>query len=186
MLQGLSRTTLASEAGLHSGILRRYEEPGCDAPAKPGPETWLALNAALGYEVPSPMDLVIWLMVGESAKADRATKSALDELRPSIEDIQDYLERNNHDVTIYRAAPQAPPAYHNPLEDATPEEKIDWFKAELAKLRLVINNLPSHKKADQSFYLHALSDLKLAQAVLLTQDEWFAAQTSSTKLLEHS
>ena len=49
---GLSREKLAELSGLHKVMPRRYEEPDCGEAARPKHENWLALNRALGYEVP--------------------------------------------------------------------------------------------------------------------------------------
>lgn len=52
-LRGMSRAELARAADIHEVMPRRYEEPLCAEFAKPRPETtWLALNRALGYEIP--------------------------------------------------------------------------------------------------------------------------------------
>lgn len=49
---GLSRAALARKSGKHEVMIRRYEEPEVREFAKPRADTWLALNIALGYEVP--------------------------------------------------------------------------------------------------------------------------------------
>ena len=51
---GLSRSALARAANIHVVMPRRYEEPDCGEFARPRADsTWLALNKALGYEVPA-------------------------------------------------------------------------------------------------------------------------------------
>lgn len=56
-LRGMSRAELARAAGIHEVMPRRYEEPDCAEFAKPRPETtWLALNRALGYEIPDDLE----------------------------------------------------------------------------------------------------------------------------------
>ena len=55
-LRGLSRAALARAANIHEVMPRRYEEPECGEFARPRPETtWLALNRALGYEIPADL-----------------------------------------------------------------------------------------------------------------------------------
>lgn len=55
-LRGMSRTALAHAANIHQVMPRRYEEPDCGEFARPRPETtWLALNRALGYEIPDDL-----------------------------------------------------------------------------------------------------------------------------------
>lgn len=50
---GMSRSALAREAKIHVVMPRRYEEPDCGEFARPRVETtWLALNKALGYDIP--------------------------------------------------------------------------------------------------------------------------------------
>lgn len=56
-LLGMSRAALARAAGIHGVMPRRYEEPDCGEFARPRPETtWLALNRALGYDVPTDLE----------------------------------------------------------------------------------------------------------------------------------
>ena len=56
-LLGMSRAALARAAGIHGVMPRRYEEPDCGEFARPRPETtWLALNRALGYEIPTDLE----------------------------------------------------------------------------------------------------------------------------------
>lgn len=53
----MSRAALARAAGIHGVMPRRYEEPDCGEFARPRPETtWLALNRALGYEIPTDLE----------------------------------------------------------------------------------------------------------------------------------
>lgn len=55
-LKGMSRADLARAAGIHEVMPRRYEEPECGEFARPRPETtWLALNRALGYDIPEDL-----------------------------------------------------------------------------------------------------------------------------------
>lgn len=49
---GLSRSALARAANIHGVMPRRYEEPDCREFAKPRADTWIALNKALGYDIP--------------------------------------------------------------------------------------------------------------------------------------
>lgn len=52
-MRGMSRAELAEAAGIHKVMIRRYEEPDCAEFTRPRPEsTWLALNRALGFEIP--------------------------------------------------------------------------------------------------------------------------------------
>lgn len=52
-LLGLSRSALARAANIHGVMPRRYEEPDCREFARPRADsTWIALNKALGYDVP--------------------------------------------------------------------------------------------------------------------------------------
>ena len=56
-LRGMSRAALARAANIHEVMPRRYEEPDCGEFARPRPETtWLALNRALGYEIPDDLE----------------------------------------------------------------------------------------------------------------------------------
>lgn len=56
-LLGMSRAALARAANIHGVMPRRYEEPDCGEFARPRPETtWLALNRALGYEIPTDLE----------------------------------------------------------------------------------------------------------------------------------
>jgi transcriptional regulator with XRE-family HTH domain len=56
-LRGMSRAALARAANIHGVMPRRYEEPDCGEFAHPRPETtWLALNRALGYEIPEDLE----------------------------------------------------------------------------------------------------------------------------------
>lgn len=51
---GMSRSALAREAKIHVVMPRRYEEPECGEFARPRVDTtWLALNKALGYDIPA-------------------------------------------------------------------------------------------------------------------------------------
>lgn len=53
----MSRAALARAANIHEVMPRRYEEPDCGEFARPRPETtWLALNRALGYEIPDDLE----------------------------------------------------------------------------------------------------------------------------------
>lgn len=53
----MSRAALARAANIHEVMPRRYEEPDCGEFARPRPETtWLALNRALGYEIPGDLE----------------------------------------------------------------------------------------------------------------------------------
>lgn len=55
---GLSRSALARAAGIHVVMPRRYEEPDCREFAQPRTDTtWLALNRALGYDVPDEVSV---------------------------------------------------------------------------------------------------------------------------------
>jgi transcriptional regulator with XRE-family HTH domain len=59
-LRGLSRAQLARAAGIHEVMPRRYEEPDCGEFTRPRPDsTWLALNRALGFEIPTDIDSLI-------------------------------------------------------------------------------------------------------------------------------
>lgn len=56
-LRGMSRADLARAANIHEVMPRRYEEPDCGEFARPRPEsTWLALNRALGYDIPTDIN----------------------------------------------------------------------------------------------------------------------------------
>lgn len=56
-LRGMSRADLARAAEIHEVMPRRYEEPDCGAFVRPRPHsTWLALNRALGYDIPENID----------------------------------------------------------------------------------------------------------------------------------
>lgn len=56
-LRGMSRAALARAANIHEVMPRRYEEPDCGTFARPRPETtWLALNRALGYDIPVDLE----------------------------------------------------------------------------------------------------------------------------------
>ncbi len=56
-LRGMSRSALARAANIHVVMPRRYEEPDCGEFARPRAEsTWIALNKALGYDVPDDID----------------------------------------------------------------------------------------------------------------------------------
>jgi len=53
---GMSRSALAREANIHVVMPRRYEEPDCGEFARPRVDTtWIALNKALGYEIPAEL-----------------------------------------------------------------------------------------------------------------------------------
>lgn len=59
-LRGMSRSALARAAGIHEVMPRRYEEPDCGEFTRPRPDsTWLALNRALGFEIPTDIDAFI-------------------------------------------------------------------------------------------------------------------------------
>lgn len=59
-LRGMSRAALARAANIHEVMPRRYEEPDCGEFARPRPDsTWLALNRALGFEIPTDIDTKI-------------------------------------------------------------------------------------------------------------------------------
>lgn len=59
-LRGMSRADLAAAAGVHKVMIRRYEEPDCGEFTRPRPDsTWLALNRALGYEIPEDIQQFI-------------------------------------------------------------------------------------------------------------------------------
>jgi transcriptional regulator with XRE-family HTH domain len=59
-MRGMSREDLANAAGIHKVMPRRYEEPESRDFARPRPEsTWLALNRALGFEIPTDIDSFI-------------------------------------------------------------------------------------------------------------------------------
>lgn len=59
-LRGMSRAALARAAGIHEVMPRRYEEPDCGEFTRPRPDsTWLALNRALGFEIPTDIDTKI-------------------------------------------------------------------------------------------------------------------------------
>lgn len=56
-LRGMSRSALARAANIHVVMPRRYEEPDCGEFARPRADsTWIALNKALGYDVPDDID----------------------------------------------------------------------------------------------------------------------------------
>jgi hypothetical protein len=53
----MSRSALARAANIHVVMPRRYEEPDCGEFARPRADsTWIALNKALGYDVPDDID----------------------------------------------------------------------------------------------------------------------------------
>lgn len=59
-MRGMSREDLAKAAGIHKVMPRRYEEPESRDFARPRPEsTWLALNKALGFEIPTDIESFI-------------------------------------------------------------------------------------------------------------------------------
>jgi transcriptional regulator with XRE-family HTH domain len=75
---GMSRSALARKAKIHVVMPRRYEEPDCGEFARPRVDTtWLALNKALGYDVP---DEILGSLVQEpltpSAEGDNSTANA--------------------------------------------------------------------------------------------------------------
>ena len=75
---GMSRSALAREAKIHVVMPRRYEEPDCGEFARPRVDTtWLALNKALGYDIPAD---VLGSLVNEpltpSANEDAITTKA--------------------------------------------------------------------------------------------------------------
>lgn len=75
-LCGMSRAALARAAGIHMVMPRRYEEPECGEFARPRADsTWLALNKALGYELPGDIDELLALEV-QAQDADGAKPSA--------------------------------------------------------------------------------------------------------------
>jgi transcriptional regulator with XRE-family HTH domain len=54
---GMTRAALAKAANIHGVMPRRYEEPNCGEFARPRAETtWLSLNRALGYEIPTDLE----------------------------------------------------------------------------------------------------------------------------------
>jgi len=68
-LRGMSRAALARAAGIHEVMPRRYEEPDCGEFTRPRPDsTWLALNRALGFEIPT--DIVTKIAQLESVYAN--------------------------------------------------------------------------------------------------------------------
>jgi len=75
---GMSRSALARAAKIHVVMPRRYEEPDCGEFARPRVDTtWLALNKALGYDIP---DDILGSLVQEpltpSADGDAITAKA--------------------------------------------------------------------------------------------------------------
>lgn len=59
-LCGLSRAQLARAANIHEVMPRRYEEPECGEFTRPRPDsTWLSLNRALGFEIPTDIETLI-------------------------------------------------------------------------------------------------------------------------------
>ena len=59
-MRGMSREDLAKAAGIHKVMPRRYEEPESRDFARPRPgSTWLALNKALGFEIPTDIESFI-------------------------------------------------------------------------------------------------------------------------------
>lgn len=57
---GLSRSALARAANIHGVMPRRYEEPGCRDFTRPRADsTWIALNMALGYDVPDEIQAAL-------------------------------------------------------------------------------------------------------------------------------
>lgn len=81
-LLGMSRAALAKAAGIHGVMPRRYEEPDCGEFARPRPETtWLALNRALGYEIPTELerDFANVVEMQEKGQSGSAPTAAPDE-----------------------------------------------------------------------------------------------------------
>ncbi|MDO8416265.1 MAG: helix-turn-helix transcriptional regulator [Agitococcus sp.] len=168
MLRGMSSAELAFEANIHSSMPRRYEDPNCNAPAKPSPEVWFALNKVLGYAVPTDINLDTWLMVGATPPPETKARTALEELNPSIEDILDFLERKNYEVSIYALPPKTPPpSDYIQFAHASPSAKELWFDTEIAKLRARMQNSSTTVYA---FYSHSLKELKVAQKKYLAKN----------------
>ncbi len=127
-MRGMSRAELAEAAGIHKVMIRRYEEPDCAEFTRPRPEsTWLALNRALGFEIPDdvhdfiaqiedvyekgllgsgpldPHEGLGWddgadISSDESLEQDRAEGLLLRDA--SLEDIVEWLHRRNIEPTF--------------------------------------------------------------------------------------
>lgn len=124
-LRGMSRAALARAANIHEVMPRRYEEPECGEFARPRPETtWLALNRALGYEIPDDL-----------AKDFSALHAVRQEggllFSSSIPDPEDHLYEINHEPAA--------------LGLATPESGKSSFKLLLSEASLedVVRHLHS-------------------------------------------
>lgn len=75
---GMSRSALAREANIHVVMPRRYEEPDCGEFARPRVDTtWLALNKALGYNIPDDvLGSLVQKPLTPSADGDAGTAKA--------------------------------------------------------------------------------------------------------------
>lgn len=116
---GMSRAALAQAAKIHGVMPRRYEEPNCGEFARPRPETtWLALNRALGYEIPTDLEQ-------DFASVLDMQKRGFFESGP----IADPHEQQWAPNTLNSEDDEAPIARGIYLEDATLEDIIAWCHA---------------------------------------------------------
>lgn len=119
-LRGMSRADLARAANIHEVMPRRYEEPDCGEFARPRPEsTWLALNRALGYDIPDNIDEFLAArthvarhgLLGAPSKGepdwepDNASTASLEPQRlllkdATLEDIVKFLHTKNIEPTF--------------------------------------------------------------------------------------
>lgn len=77
-LRGMSRSALARAANIHVVMPRRYEEPDCGEFARPRVDsTWIALNKALGYDVPDDIDGLLRLEESVNTPIPEDESSAL-------------------------------------------------------------------------------------------------------------
>lgn len=118
-LLGMSRAALAHAANIHEVMPRRYEEPDCGTFARPRPETtWLALNRALGYEIPD-------VLVQDCAQLLYVEKNGMLGSGP-IPD-KNALEWSHNDVPVSEASITSEPISSLLLKDASLENIVRFL-----------------------------------------------------------
>lgn len=117
-MMGMTRAALAEAAKIHGVMPRRYEEPNCGEFARPRPETtWLSLNRALGYEIPTDLER-------DFAEVLDVQKHGLLESGPIADPDEKQWAPNT--LPLEDAAATASPTNGVYLDDAKLEDIIAW------------------------------------------------------------
>jgi hypothetical protein len=171
--------------GIHGVMPRRYEELDGNEPTKPRPDTWLALNRALGFEVPADIDA--WLMAGAPGKTDENNASPLPaqaaltlaELDPSIPEVVAFLASKQCEVTIRFIQSTdllSPTDLFDAMAYGPQPEKTVWFAAEIEKHEATLAGLAPHNMGGRTFYTNAIAAMRQQQALHLNQEAWLVEQ----------